>query len=112
MLAIVHASRDRGCPVMAQVTLRYSQQELLGAFERAGVINVDLEDGDDFAEYVNALIIFLNEEDGFALNETAVAVDKKDASKLRVTLVAGCSYPDRFLGGLRAFQEFMFLASG
>lgn len=96
---------------MAQVTLKYSQQELLRAFKKSGVLNVDFEDGDDFAEYINALIIFLGQDENFELDETTVVVSKKDTLKLRVTLVAGCSYPDRFLDSLKVFQEFMFSAT-
>lgn len=95
---------------MAQVKLGYSQKELLGAFEKAGVINVDPEGGDDLSEHVNAIIVFLGQEDGFDLNETVVVSSKGSARELRITLVAGCSYPDRFLDGIRVFQEFLFTA--
>ncbi len=104
---------------MARVTLKYSQEELLVAFKKLGISNVDFEDEDEgrdedegeggFAGHVNSLLTFLDlaKRKGIDLDGTTVFVSKKDSSNLRITLVSDLCYAHRFHESLKVFQEFM-----
>ena len=96
----------------ARVTLRYSRKDLQKAFKKIGVSNTDFEDKDNFEEYVNALLIFLEEDGGVELHETEATISPGNNSMLRISLVARVDKPGLFPECVRTFQEFMLSVSG